>query len=233
MARTLNDDQRALLRAPNIKARLLTTWWMDDGTYRFTDDVNDIVFGSDTWIGASAIASAADIKSASAGWAAESVTLTIDGTRLGQSGFTDPAAFFREILTIPLANRRVDIDLGLAYEDSQVITLVCPLYAGKINNAKVTDPRMDFGPGSSSSRPASKLEIQLDSLAARYNWVVGRTRSHNDQLNIDPTDYFFSFVQENVLNEATLYWGKKAPDGVAPANTVTGGYTAYSDQPAV
>lgn len=214
MARTFTTEQRALLRAPELKVRLLTTWWMDAGEYRFCDDVQDIMWDGETYIGANALAAATDVKSASNGWAAESVTVTIDGTRLSQAGMSDPAAFFQTILALPLANRRVDISVGLMTPADENPVMVIPIYAGKINNPKLIDPAKTFG-AADGSTTQTKLEITLDSLAARYQWITGRTRSHEDQLEIDPTDMFFSFVQDNVRSESTLYWGKKAPEGIS------------------
>lgn len=223
MARNFSDDQRALLRSSVLRARLLTTWYMDGGTFYYCDDTQDLTWNSNLFIGANALASATEIRSAASGWAAESVTITVDGTRLGEAGMTDPAIFFAAIFALDLSNRRVDIDLALMGETDENPVLVFPLYAGKINNAKLVDPNRavtDIGVAQQS-----KLEIVLDSLAARYQWIVGRTRTHEDQLEIDPTDMFFSFVHDNMQNEQTLYWGKKAPAGIGAGalNGVPGG----------
>lgn len=209
MARNFTTEERELLRSDSLQARLLTTWWMDSGTYRFCDDVFNLDYGGFTWIGANALFAATDIK-ATSGWAAESVTITIDGQRLFQAG-ADPASFFQNILAADLHNRRVDIELGLMPMNVQNPVLVIPLYSGKINHPRLVDPKRDL---SGASEGASRLDIVLDSLALRYQWVVGRTRSHEDQLEIDPTDHFFSFVSDNLRAEQNLYWGKKAPDGI-------------------
>lgn len=220
MARTFTEAQKELLRSSALQARLMTTWWLDDATYRFSDDVYDFTYGGNTWIGANALASATDIKANQSGWAAESVTLTVDGTRLYQAGFTDPAGLFRTIIDLPLTNRRVDIELGLMAIGEVNPTLVIPLYAGKINYPRIVDPPKNFErPGEATH---SKMEFVLDSLAMRYQWVVGRTRSHEDQLEIDPTDQFFSFVHDNIRNEQTLYWGKKDPDGIGAGRHLNG-----------
>ncbi len=212
MARQLTTEQRTLLRSGNIKARLFTTWWMDDATYRYCDDTFDMEFGGDTWVGANALASASDIRSGAGGFAAESVTLILDGTRLFNSGFSDPAAFFQMIMALPLANRRVDLELALGWPDQQEVLFLAPLYSGKINHTRLVDPGMAFG-DPSADQTQSSLEIVLDSLAARYRWVNGRMRTHEDQLNIDPEDHFFSYVSDNIRAESTLYWGKKTPEG--------------------
>lgn len=212
MARTFTTEQQALLRSSHIQARLLTTWYMDDGEYRFCDDVYDLTYNGYTWIGANAIAECTDIKANSQGFAAESVTISIDGTRLYEAGVSDPAEFFQLIFGLALTNRRVDIELGLMGSDDVNPTLVIPLYAGKINYPRLVDPQMALG-GTDSPHP--RLEIVLDSLAARYQWVTGRTRSHEDQLEIDPTDQFYSFVFDNLRAEQTIYWGKKAPEGIS------------------
>lgn len=216
MAKNLTGPQRTLLRAPELKARLLSTWYMDDGTYRYCDDPYDMVYfdgvSDITWIGASALASATDIRMSGTGFAAEPVTITIDGTRMSQIGFSDPAAFFQLILQLPLTNRRVDLAYGLSYPDSEKIGMIMPVYAGKINAPRLLDPRLN-DLGSADSQPQTKLEITLDSLALRYQWATGRTRSHEDQLEIDSTDMFFSYVQNSLRKQATLYWGKATPAG--------------------
>lgn len=210
MAQDLTTEQRALLRKPNLKARLLTTWYMDSGIVRFCDDVEDIVYGGYTWIGASALASVSEIKASNGGTAAEPVKIIVDGTRMYQAGFDDPAGFFRLILEEQLHNRKVDLDLAIAEHDSNTWGLVLPLYAGKINHAKIVDPDVRINSG---ENPQPNLEIVVDSLFVKLTWITQRVRSHQDQLEIDPTDMFFSFVHNNVRNEQLLYWGKKPPAG--------------------
>lgn len=228
MALTFTTAQAALLRSANIKARLFTTWYMDTGTYFYCDDVYDMTYDGDVYIGANAIASAGDIKTGSGGMTAESVTLSIDGARLNEAGMDDPAELFQSILGLPLANRRVDINLGLGYPDDQEVTLMVPLYRGKINSARLVEESMTFG-DLSSAQTRSILEIVLDSYAARYGWVVGRTRTHEDQHAIDPDDDFFSFVNDNVRAESTLYWGKKTPEGINTPQTNQQIVQSYAD----
>lgn len=213
MALNLTTAQRAMMRESRLKVRVLSTWYMDDGTYRYCDDIEDITIGGTTWIGAAALAAVSEIKSSTGNMSAEPVVLTIDGTRMYQAGFSDPAGFFNVILSLPLSNRRVDLMLAVGRADDPGYSLVLPLFAGKINNAKLVDPRMPAPTEQASARPESNLQITLDSLAARYSWSTMRTRTHEDQLEIDPTDMFFSYVHMNMKNEQTLYWGKKAPTG--------------------
>lgn len=205
MARTLTSPEKALLRLAGFKVRFLVTFHLDSGTYRFCDDIEDVSDGSNTYIGAAALANVSDIKG-SQGLAAEGVTLVVDGARVSQSGFTDPAQLFRDILGYKLHQRRVDISLGFSELDSATLTLVIPVYAGKINNAKITDPKLSFD-GNAPTESIGNMEIALDSLAHRYGRVTGRTRSHNDQLEIDSSDMFFSFVQD-MAQSKDLYWGK-------------------------
>lgn len=209
MALDLTPGQRALMNSDNIKARVLTTWYMDHGTYRYCDDHSDITLGANTWIGASALAACSEIKSGQ-NMSAEPVTITIDGTRMYQAGFGDPAAFFRLILELPLPNRRVKVELALGYADQEGWVFALPMFSGKINNVKLEDPQAK---PEETAPQQSKLIITLDALSIRYGWATYRVRTHQDQLDIDPTDMFFSFVHENQRNESTLYWGKKAPTG--------------------
>lgn len=210
MARTFTTDQMNLLQSGNVKLRLLSDWYLDDGTHHFCDDVEDLSDGSTTWIGASVLGVLGDIKS-SGQFAAESVSLIVDGTRLGISGFTDPGQLFRDILTMKLHQRRVDFSFGLMYADSNTITLQIPIYAAKINNAKVTYPKANFDPQGIAVPSPGSLTITFDSLAARYGRVTGRTRSHADQQEIDPTDKFFEFVVYSD-QDRTLFWGKSNPN---------------------
>lgn len=216
MARALTSPQIALLQSQNIKARWLVTFFLDSGTYYFCDDVNDMTDSNgQVYVGASALASINDIIS-SAQYSAESVTMEIDGTRIQQMGFEDPAQLFREIMALEIHQRRVNVALGFAYIDSLNLTLEVPVYAGKINNIKVTDDAVDFGSiTSGGGHPAqqSNLTLTLDSLAQRYQWATSRTRSQSDQLELDPTDNFFSFVNDTIANEQNIYWGTLSPIG--------------------
>jgi hypothetical protein len=224
MARALNSDQQALLQSGNLKVNWLATFLLDEGdggTFYFCDDwcdLTDSVTNPDSptvYIGASALCAVADIVS-SKPYAAESVDITLDGTRLAQTGFTDPAALFRDILGLNLHQRRVNFALGVSSPGTNNIQLIIPIYAGKINNARMTVDQVDIssiaGSGAATQQPV-KLMITLDSLAMRYQWSAGRTRSHHDQLEIDPNDLFFSFVNDTIANERNLYWGVNPPAG--------------------
>ena len=198
-------------------ARWLVTFTMDGPSYYyFCDDWQDLSDGTNTYIGASALASAANIVS-SGPFAAESVQLIIDGVRLQQAGFTDPASFFRTILAQNLSQRRVDISMGFAAVGSTSISLNVPVYAGKINFARIEEDQVDVVQAGDSSgvQSPSKLIIQLDSLAMRYQWVNNRVRSHQDQLEIDSTDYFYQFVSDTIAQDRNLYWGKASPNVIA------------------
>ena len=229
MSKAFTSDERLLLRSGLVKVRWLFTFFLDTGTYYFCDDVEDLTYSGQVYIGASALAAVSDIKSAS-GLASESITLIIDGTRVGASGYTDPASLFRDILTLKLHQRRVNIDVGIAPIDSFDLTIKKPAYAGKINNARIVDPKLEL-----SANPldptTGNLEIVLDSLSHRYNRQTGRTRSHADQQEIDPTDMFYSFVQDTVQKSNELYWGKASAsgqNGLITSGTPYGGGGAYS-----
>lgn len=197
---------------------MLMTFFMDDDTYYYCDDVQDVTDGVTTWLAASALADCSDIKSGS-GLSSEPLTITIDGTRVFQAsaGFIDPNELFRNILTLKLHNRRFQLDYGISAleNDSGEVTLVLPGYSGLINNAKITMPSMDFGElVETDQRPEPVLEITIDSITARYSWLTGRTRSDADQQEISTGDTFFKFVNATVQNERKLYWGKKQPNQV-------------------
>ena len=213
MARSLTTDQKNLLRSPDLACNALATFYLDEGTYRFCDHPLDLYNGVDTFIGASALSESVDIKSGS-DLAAQEVTLLIDGNRMTQYGIEDPASVLRDILTYLHQQRRVDIALGFRYSYSMDVNLTIPVYAGKINSCRLIDQRI---PGIDSDQAVieSRLEITLDALAMRYSKATLRTRSHQDQLEIDPTDNFFSFTLDATLNEAALYWGKERPRGIA------------------
>lgn len=215
MARSFTTDQKTLLRSPSIKVRLLITFYLDEGTYRFCDDVVDVSDGTNTYIGASALLGDLEYKSGS-GLAAEPVTLKIDGNRMTQYGVADPARALSDIMGYLHTQRRVDWSLGFAYADQQVMNIVVPIAAMKINNVRLIDEAIQAA-DSNSDKVEAKLEIVLDSLASRYNRATFRTRAHEDQLEIDPTDNFFSYVTAAATGEKTLYWGKDSPLAPTPA----------------
>lgn len=206
--RFLTEDQKLMLRSDRLHANVLVTFFLDEGSFFFCDDVDDLTDGADTWIGASALVNSSEIK-ASSSLAAEGVTLLVDGTRMSDAGVTDPAAVLRSLFTSKFHQRRVDIDFGFRYADSETIQLIIPMYAGKINYARLVDSAGGFATEPSAE---SKLEIQLDSLAMRYKRVSYRTRSHEDHMQLtEGADQFFSYVAGSKAIENTLYWGKAAP----------------------
>lgn len=226
MARALTNTQRRLLRGSVLKIRLLVSFYMDDGAYHFCDDVEDLVCEDTKYIGANGLASCTDIRSGS-GLSAEPVSLIVDGSRLNATGYDDPAGFFRSILSLKLHQRRVDISLGIGSIDSFDLLFKRPVYAGKINNARIVDAKLNLE--STRMEPSvGNLEITLDSLASRYGRVTARTRSHADQQQLDPTDKFFIFVQGMVQSSHQLYWGKQDPAfGSSLGGGLVGGVANY------
>lgn len=220
MARAFTQVQRDLLRAPSVRIRLLVTFFLDEGTYRFCDDVMDATDGVDTYLGASALTEAIEVRSGR-DLAAEPITLICDGNRMAQHGIADPARVLSDMLGYLYQQRRVDFAYGISYPDQASITLRMPVAAMKINYARLIDSTHDLE-GGDQAVPA-KLEIVFDSLAARYSRSTFRTRSNGDQHEIDPTDNFFSFASDVANVEKTIYWGKKAPRGNSNPGGVPGG----------
>jgi len=209
--RVFTTDQLNLLQSPDLAVAALATFYLDEGTYRFCDDVIDLSDGTNTYIGASALASTADIKSGD-NLAAEPVVLTLDGNRMAQAGISDPAAVLSQMLQYLYTQRRVDIALGFRYNYNLEVNLIIPVYSGKINQVVLTDPQIDETQDTQGQvGQGTTLQITLDSLAIRYNRQTYRTRSHADQQQLAPGDMFFSFVADTVANERTLYWGKATP----------------------
>lgn len=206
--RALTSPQKALLRSPCM-ARLLCTFYLDEGTYRFCDDGINVFDGTHTWIGASALATSVEVRSGK-DLSAEPVTLICDGNRMAQFGIQDPARVLRDMMDYLAQQRRVDWSIGFSHIDSEEINLVVPIYAGKINNYRLVDEQI--APNSKEEVP-SKLEITIDALASRYNRATFRTRSHDDQLEIAPGDNFYAFTADAAISDSTLYWGKDSPFG--------------------
>lgn len=215
MARALTAPQKALLRSPDLQMNVLATFYLDEGTYRFCDEVSgyDLTDGVNTWIGANALSEATEVRS-SQDLQAESVTLVLDGNRMEQYGIADPAAVLADIMGYLYQQRRVDYAFGFRYNYSQELNLIIPVYAGKINSVRLIDKETEYDVG--GSRVSTQLEITLDALALRYRRASNRTRSHEDQLEIDPTDQFYSFTVNIAVNEKSIFWGKDAPFGNAP-----------------
>lgn len=215
MARLLTDPQRALLRSESIRLRVLMAFYLDEGTFRFTDDIIDVWDGQFTWIGAQPLASSLEIRSGR-DLSAEPITLTLDGNRMTQAGIADPVKVLREIMGYLHQQRRVDIFLGFSYPNQAEVNLRIPCAAMKINNCRMVDKEMDLG--EPNKEIVGQLVITMDSLAMRYSRATYRVRSHADQLEIDPTDNFFSFTADAANTEKSLFWGRKGPGG---ANGVT------------
>ena len=217
--RSFNAAQKALLRS-DMEARLLVTFYLDSGTYRFCDDVVNMYNGQHIYIGASALLGSVEIRSGD-DLAAEPVTLYLDGNRMTQFGIQDPAKVLAEIMQSLASQRRVDWALGLSAIDSEEIQITIPIFAGKINSYRLIDDSVELD--SKDEVPAS-LEIVIDALASRYNHATNRTRSHEDQQEIAPGDMFYSFTVDAQDSEQLLYWGKKAPRG-----TSSGGGTWFGN----
>jgi len=223
MSRGLTAPELALLKSPDLKINSLLTFFLDEGTYRFCDENSgfDLKFGATTYLGANVLFAATDIRSGT-GLSAEPVTLTIDGNRMAQAGVADPGRVLNDILGYLYQQRRVDMEFGLRYPEEQNLNLIIPVYAGKINTARLIDKEIAF-PEEDGPRTNTILEIVLDSLAARYGRATNRLRSHNDQLEIDPTDQFFSFTVDVALTEQNIYWGRSSPMGGGTGLIGTGG----------
>lgn len=206
----LTDDQIALLKEQGIRVNLLSTWYLDEGTYNFCDHVDDLTDGTTTWTGASALFSATEITGDSS-LAAEGCQIVIDGNRIYDASGTDPAFIFNGFMEMNYQQRRVDLAYSFAPMNLSEIQLVVQIYAGKINYAVLTNS--DFNGLQPSGGVNDILTIYLDSLAARYQTATGRTRSNDDQLEIDPDDQFFAYVGQLVQNEFNMFWGKAVPAG--------------------
>lgn len=213
MARAFTQEQRDLLRAPAVKVRLFVTFYLDSGVYRFCDDVLDMTDGTNTFLGASAFTEAVEVRSGR-DFAAEPITLICDGNRMAQYGIQDPARVLRDILGYLYQQRRVDFAYAISYPDQQNANLVVPIAAMKINYARLIDDNISL---ESTEGAIAKLEIVMDSLAARYSRATYRTRSQEDQHEIDPTDNFYSFASDVANAEKSIYWGRKAPYGGRPS----------------
>lgn len=211
--RFLTQAQKNLVRADSVDARLLATFYLDEGTFRFCDDTHDVSDGVNTYIGANALTDTIEVRSGR-DLSAEPVTLVCDGNRMADFGIADPARVLNDMLGYLHTQRRIDFALGLMPPTSKDVQLIIPLYAGKINYARLVDEDMNFIPEAAST---SKLEIVIDGLATRYNRATFRTRTDADQREIDPTDAFFSFVDDSIEQEGKLYWGRDAPRGNANA----------------
>jgi hypothetical protein len=215
MARAFTTDQRNLLKSPHLRCVVLMTFYLDSGTYRFCDDVEDMYNGVHTYIGASSIADVSEVRSGP-DLAAEGMTITIDGNKFTQAGIADPGAILRQMLDELYSQRRVDFAFGFAYTYSQEVNLTIPAYAGKINSCRLIDDDVDI---SADARPTeAKLEVILDSLASRYGRATFRTRSDADQREIDVNDAFFSFTEDALNTDKSIYWGKQGPSGSGTVN---------------
>jgi len=226
--RQFTQAQKDLLRAASLKLNVLMTFWLDQGTYRFCDDIMNKFDGTYTWIGAQPLAAGVEIRSGR-DLSAEPITLILDGNRMTQAGIQDPARVLRDIMGYLHQQRRVDIAFGFGYPEQQQINMVMPMAALKINYCRLIDEQADIS--NPNQEVIAKLEIVLDSLAGRYSRAPYRTRCHADQLQLDPTDNFFSYVTGAVANERRLYWGKKSTAAGGSGSYSGGGYGTSGGSP--
>jgi hypothetical protein len=223
MARLFTPEQKALLRAPSLDLHILMTFYLDEGTYRFCDDIVDVSDGVNTWIGANPLAGSFEIRSGR-DLAAEPITLQLDGAKMTQAGIANPARVLRDIMGYLHSQRRVDVAFGFSYPDQAQINLIVPMAAMKINHCRLIDP--GFSLDEANQEQETILEIVMDSLAMRYARTTWRTRSHADQIEIDPTDMFFSFTADAANTEMTLYWGRASLNGGSTYNSIGNGTAA-------
>jgi hypothetical protein len=130
-----------------------------------------------------------------------------------QAGITDPARVFADMLAYMNRQRRVDFALGLGLPASEEVNIVIPIAAMKINYVQLVDAKTEFTDPGNQEPTSARLNIVLDSLAARYTQASFRIRSHPDQLEIDATDLFFQLTTNASRQATTLYWGKATPAG--------------------
>lgn len=215
--RFLTTEQKELIRSSGFRANLLVTLRLDEGWVRLCDSVDDITVDTTTWIGASVLLSSTEIRATSP-LAAESVTVELDGNRLYEAGVSDPGFIMNSFLATNYTQRRVDMLYAISAMDSPTVSLLFRAYTGKINYARLVHSQVDED---TVEGAYAKLEIVMDSLAARYRRATHRTRSAEDQEEIYPGDKFYNMVTAAANSEQTLYWGKKAPNGTN-TNIVTG-----------
>lgn len=224
MARLLDQSTIDQLNASGLKATILCELYIPSGNVYLCDDVDDLTATvnsiTNVYIGASVLFGAMTISSSSP-LAAEPVTIILDGAKLHQAGLPSALDFYNQLLEEDYQQKRVNFYLAIQNADTLEIVSIWNLYAGKINSIRQVDEAVSI----LGDKPVqSNLEVILDSLAARYNRTIGRVRTHEDQLEIDPTDKFYSYVSAASKNERNIYWGKAAPTTyVAPSYSYRNG----------
>lgn len=204
MARAFTTDQKALLREASLRATLLIDMYLDEGTFRFCDDVINYSDGTNTYIGANPLIDGIEYKSGM-NLSAEPVIIKCDANRMEQAGIDDPMSVLREMMDYLHKQRRVDWSVGFSKFNTDVVELKIPIYAGKINYVRLTDPELTLSTGDPVQ---GQLEIALDALSLRYQRATHRTRSNEDQRRYHSDDKFFDFVASASRGEINLLWGK-------------------------
>ena len=199
MSRNFTQQQIDLLKG-NVDVRTLVTFFFDSGTLYFAEDIKDVIWNGNSYVGAYGVA---DVEALDSGkdMVSEGIKIIVDGSRMTKAGIEDPGAIFSSVLDEPYMHRRVVIDFAFLPTNSNLVSFVVQAYVGRIVDMRVERPFSGD----------ANLVISLESVESRYADILNRVRSDEDQQAIFPGDKFFSFTTEVLLNEGKLFWGKKGP----------------------
>lgn len=203
----LSAEQRALLRSGALAIRTLIDLHFDGGRVSVWDGHEHFAFDGVTYV---ACADFGEISAISLGQdlGAEGVELRLNGTRLLEAS-PDPfdlAAVFGTVEQENYQLRRVDIRFAFFDADTGALALLVRRFAGFIDQIRQVEEVGDDG------QMTSWLIVSCESIARRYGVFGGRTRSHDDQLDIWAGDTGFKFTANAVMKSGTLYWGRMAPN---------------------
>lgn len=204
----LTDDEKAALRRGSIAIRTLIDFHFDSGRYSFWD--GEFHWEAEPGVTYLAVSDFGEVSSVGMGQdlGAEGITLRLNGTKLIEASpdADDPGAFFGMIEEENYQQRRTDVRFAFFDIDTGALLFTKRRYAGLVDQMRQLEEINE-----QFTAAEQWLVIALESMARRYMVRSGRTRSHEDQREIDATDDFFKFTAPSVAKQGNIWWGRRPP----------------------
>ena len=188
--RNISQAGQAALSAGNIAARNLVLFELASGNYGFWDDVHDLGWSGDTYLGRAGAFTITPLPSVSDG--------SVQGVDIVFSGLDERAQAI--ISGEQWHQKPVSIARALLDPKNGAVITVDVWYRGFIDAAIWSG---DFVGG------AGVLTVKTESISRELYRKSARTRSDADQRRIDASDSFFEHATAAVTQD--IYWGRHGP----------------------
>jgi hypothetical protein len=216
MAVSLNAQTRAALEAGHVDFRLIASFELESGIYRFGNHTPGeyLTWAGQLWYGLGAMVKVGALQTQS-GLAADQATVTLDASLMLEvpEGYDSEATWLRDVVREDMTNRRfelheiyLDLDTGEPVGSKR-------MFAGPIDGAPANLERLD-------------LPIRVRSNRQALGWSNGRSRSDADQRRVSASDGSLRHINRVAASNGTLPWGyvpSQSGERVDPREAVRGG----------